>query len=78
MKKQLLFASVLIPPFSLCSKEDKQLFAVLLKPCLDISMWKGSDPADHRKNAAYYELWSKRLTAAGSTIEDSMNKYQVN
>ena len=69
---------MLIPPFSLCSKEDKRLFAVLLKPCLDISMWKGYDPADHSKNAAYYEVWYKRLTAAGSTIEDSMNKYQVN
>ena len=61
-----------------CSKEDKKLFAVLLKPCLDISMWKGYDAADHSKNAAYYDIWYKRLVAAGATVADTLNKYQVN
>ncbi len=60
-----------------CSQEDKDLFAVLLKPCMDISMWKGYDAADHSKNAAYYEIWYKRLVAAGATIKDTFNKYQV-
>ena len=44
-------ASVLLPLGLSCSREDKDLFAVLLKPCMDISMWKGYD---HSKNAAYY------------------------
>ena len=62
---------------SACYKEDKRLFAVLLKPCLDISMWKGYDPADHSKNAAYFDIWQKRLVALGTTVDDSLNKYQV-
>ena len=60
-----------------CSREDKRLFAALLKPCLDISTWKGYDAADHSKNAAYYEIWYKRVLAAGATIQDTLNKYQV-
>ncbi|DBB11561.1 TPA: hypothetical protein ACH3X3_006957 [Trebouxia sp. C0006] len=57
------------------SQEDKRLFAALLKPCLDISMWKGYDAADHSKNAAYYEIWHKRVLAAEATIHDTFNKY---
>ncbi len=72
---------ILLPPCSYisvsCSQEDKRLFAALLKPCLDISMWKGYDAADHSKNAAYYEIWHKRVLAAGATIHDTFNKYQV-
>ena len=60
-----------------CSQEDKKLFAALLKPCLDISMWKGYDAADHGKNAAYYEIWHKCMVAAGASIMDTLNKYQV-
>ena len=70
-------ASVLLPLDLSCSREDKGLFAVLLKPCMDISMWKGYDAADHSKNAAYYEIWYKRVLAAGATIQDTLNKYQV-
>ena len=40
-------------------------------------MWKGYDAADHSKNAVYYEIWYKRLVAAGATIKDTFNKYQV-
>jgi len=60
-----------------CSKEDKDLFAALLKPCMDISMWKGYDATDHSKNAAYYEIWHRRDLAAGAAIKDTFNKYQV-
>ncbi len=70
-------ASVLLPLGLSCSREDKDLFAVLLKPCMDISMWKGYDATDHSKNAAYYGIWYKRLVAAGATIKDTFNKYQV-
>ena len=60
-----------------CSKEDKLLFAALLKPCLDISMWKGYEADNHNKNAQYYEGWYQRLVSAGATILDVLNKYQV-
>ena len=50
---------------------------MLLKPCMDISMWKGYDAADHSKNAAYYRIWYKRLVAAAATIKDTFNKYLV-
>lgn len=60
-----------------CSKEDKQLFAALLKPSLDISMWKGYEADNHSKNAQYYEGWYQRLVSAGATILDVLNKYQV-
>ena len=60
-----------------CSKEDKQQFVALLKPCLDISMWKGYEADNHSKNAAYYEGWYQRLVSAGATICDVLNKYQV-
>ena len=76
MDLQSVLCRVLTCPPS-CSQEDKDLFAVLLKPCVDISMWKGYDAADHSKNAAYYEIWYKRLVAAGATIKDTFNKYQV-
>lgn len=60
-----------------CSKEDKQQFGALLKPCLDISMWKGYEADNHSKNAAYYEGWYQCLLSAGATICDVLNKYQV-
>ena len=59
------------------SKEDKQLFAALLKPSLDISMWKGYEADNHSKNAQYYEGWYQCLVSAGATILDVLNKYQV-
>lgn len=60
-----------------CSKEDKLEFKLLLKPCMDISMWKGYDPDDHDKNAAYYEPWYKRMVPSSAAVDDTLNKYQV-
>ena len=51
--------------------------ASVLKPCMDISMWKGYDPEDHSKNAACYEPWYKRMVPSVATVEDTLNKYQV-
>ena len=59
------------------SREDKLEFNLLLKPCMDISMWKGYDPDDHDKNAAYFEPWYKRLVPSSATVGDTLNKYQV-
>ena len=70
-------ASVLLPLGLSCSREDKDLFAVFLKPCMDISIWKGYDAANHSKSAAYYEIWYKRVSAAGAAIKDTFSKYQV-
>ncbi|DBA87357.1 TPA: hypothetical protein ACH3X1_004404 [Trebouxia sp. C0004] len=58
------------------SKEDKLEFKLLLKPCMDISMWKGYDPDDHDKNAAYYEPWYKRMVPSSAAVDDTLNKYQ--
>lgn len=44
---------------------------------MDISIWKGYDPDDHSKNAAYYGLWYKRMVPSSATVEDDLNKYQV-
>lgn len=60
-----------------CSKEDELQFKLLLKPCMDISMWKGYDPDDHDKNAAYFEPLYKRLVPSSATVDDTLNKYQV-
>ncbi len=44
---------------------------------MDISMWKGYDPDDHSKNAAYFEPWYTRMVPSRATVEDSLNKYKV-
>ena len=48
-----------------------------MKPCMDISMWKGYNPDDHDKNAAYYEPWYKRMVPSSAAVDDTLNKYQV-
>ena len=60
----------------LCSKDDKLEFRLMMKPCMDISMWKGYDPHDHNKNAGHFELWYKRMPYS-ATVDDTLNKYQV-